>query len=213
MKYSDIITAARVDLRDPSAGNWSDATLLKLLNDGVQTAYKLTALLNPEMFWVKGTVELTVSGGNGPYKIAGTPAPNYLWIPRMENSQGKPVTLGSRETAVFQSSTGEPSEYWLEGFSSTGPDIYFNYAPAQDYTFSAWRIPVISRETDQNQDVPLPEVFFEPLNTWVTKYAGTLDEYATMDEDAKMNAMMPLVSVIVEARAPKMKVYVENLGF
>ena len=207
--YKNILDDARIPLRDASGSRLIDAKLLQLLNRVVIIAYRHAAKVFPDMFTETYSIPLTTTTGYGPYNLpADMESPVDIYDDR---TQPKPLTKTSRSQALYTQSSMQPSEYWLEGHSPFR--CYFSTAPDQDRTYTLYYIPIIARVTDSAMELPLPDLFFDMLVEMLVKFAGSVDEYITSDEDSFLTIITAAVDSILLELKPKIELELEGYGF
>lgn len=207
--YQEIMDDARVPLRDASKNRLDDTKMLRLLVRVVQIALKHVAKQMPEMLWTTSSINLTTTTGYGPYNLptaVGTIVDIYD-----DQTQPKPLTKTSRDKALYTQAVGRPTEYWIEGH--TPSKCYFGSIPDQNRTYTLYYIPIVARVTDAATELPLPDLFFDLLVELLAKFAGSVDEYLTTDEDTFSTLIMQGVDgVLLELKAPR-TLELEDYGF
>jgi hypothetical protein len=208
--YQAVITSANLKLKNTNNyQKWTLATMLDALNDGVQLMLHSLGYSNPPMFGSQANVSLTVLGEHGPYNLPSDFKAPFLLLD--DSIPAQEVLKKSRLTSTHEQGTGCPTEYWLEGFNPT--KIYFNSKTDIDRTFVMYYLSQKARETDVNQNIPLPDYCMEPLVQWVVKMCGDIDEYETSTEAQKLAFMDSIVESIVLANAPETILEVEGCGW
>ena len=199
--YKAIMDDVRIPLRDASKGRLDDTKLLSLLNRVVNIAYNHVAKIMPELIWKNDTIALTTTTGYGPYNLPD----DVLTICAIydDQQQPKPLDRTSREKSQNTQLTAQPRKYWLEGFDPF--KCYFESSPDQDRDYEIYYIPKITRETDDTKTLPLPDfLFFDMLVELLVKFAGSVDEYITTDEDNFITIITSAVDgILLELKAPR----------
>ncbi len=177
---------ARALMRDPGAVNWTDATMITVIQEGIDIIRRLLERENPD-FWSKPmTVNLTVAGANGPYTV---PA-DFSYLVALQDIYLNDLVPVRRESVAPSIASGPPRGYWMEGFEENTV-IYFDMNPDQAYAYKGRYMPKATTIAAITDNVPLPDFCRTVLKVWTTKVAFQMDEYATMDEDQKMSIVMP----------------------
>lgn len=207
--YADVIGEARQMLRDEEGTfNWSDAVMLVIANDGVELIRKVLMSHAPDMFIVSASLSI-IADNAGPYSL-----PDGLVYPQsILNSRNQPIDKTNREAELqyVASRSGEPQKYWLEGW---GPlSIYFDRTPKQAYTFTVKYVPKFTRATANTENIPIPDDCRSALRAWIERIAGMIDEYNTMDEKAKLDMLMPLLTTDAVKRANTIDFTVSGVEF
>lgn len=204
--YQNVIDGAREMLRDTQGAKWSDSLMLELVNDGVALVRKSLEKIAPEMFWKKQNITIQNESA-GPYDL---PADFNINL-HFYNDFGQELSREYKRNDYLASAhVGRPEAYALEGI---GPGkIYFDKKPAsgESYIYVLFYLPKLDRQTDANQNIPLPDETYPVLKEWTTKIAGIVDEYNTMDEDQKMSLMLPLLQNTALARANEIEFEIEE---
>ena len=209
--YQQVIDDANVKLKNTGGQQWDATQLLSLLNDAVQLAAHAAAILDPEQFASMFDIGLSVASGYGPYSLPD----DFKYDMMIENdlTPPKPIDKINRSKSRHASGSGRPQGYWLQGRAPV--NAYFDLAPADSYTYKLYYIPVIARQTSDGltEYVPLEAYFFEPLVTWLVKFAGEMEEYITTTEDQKLAAMMQSLRSIIVQRSNPLVLNVRGCGW
>ncbi len=204
--YDDIISDARVDLKDTAAATWSAATMLKFANDVVQLARKAIARMNPEMIWTSKGINLELNNP-GPYAISSDfESPVDLF-----DEYGKPVGRSYRGQYTVSQRSGKPDGYWIEGHAPA--NIYVTKMPNQAYAWTLYYIATVARAAGASTSIALPDFLREKMAVWLVKYAAENKEFETMSEDRKIALMERHLADILTARASDMELTISGVGF
>jgi hypothetical protein len=204
--YDDIKADALIDLKGSGKAAYGDTLMNKLVRDAVQIARKTVAQRCPEMIWTTKAISL-LEDNAGPYDIS----VDFESVVKLLDEEDNEIETSFRGKYNVANRTMKPDGYWIEGYAPAR--IYVNATPDQAYAWTLYYIATIARQTDFTQDVPLPSFFREALTVWVVKFAGGIEEYNTVDEDAKISLMESLMSKILLTRAPAREISWSGVGF
>ena len=213
--YQQVIDDANVKLRNADGQQWDATVMLSLLNDAIQLALHAASLLDPEQYATTYDIPLTVAGGYGPYDLPADFKMD-LFIENdlaTANPADRRIAKINRWKSRHGSGSGRPAGYWLQGRAPVR--VYFDLAPDADRTFTLFYIPFVARQSSAGMGnyVPLDGAFFEPLVQYLIKFAGDMDEYMTMTEDAKIAQMSGVVSRMLSVRSNPIFLSITGVGF
>ena len=205
--YADIISDARVDLKDTAGGTYKAAPMLKWANDAVQIARKVLARLNPEMIQSSKAINLTTVLGSGPYVITS----DFEQPMKLLDEYSREIDSSYRGEFDVSNRSGKPDGYWIEGHDPA--QIFVNSTPNQAYAWTLYYIATVARATDAATSIALPDFLREKLVAWLVKFAGANKEFDTSSEDEQIAVMEKLLADILIKRRSKIVLNISGVGF
>ena len=204
--YADIISDARVDLKDSSGTTYKDTPMLKWANDAVQICRKVTARICPELIQSSVAVSLLTANA-GPYDL-----PVSLETPlRMLDEDGYEVGDSYRGEYSVSNRSGKPDGWWIEGYNP--PQALMNSTPNQAYAWTLYYIATVARAAAAADTITLPDFLREKLAKWLTWYAANSKEFDVASESDQIKMMEELTADILVSRRPAMELRISGVGF